>query len=340
MRTIFLLFFLVLLLAPNTTILAQKRVVVEIEAIFPFEPMYGRYVRKSLPSVATYMEAWRVQEPTITLEIRDSLSWAYRYYILNVDTTLMPRVLSYLDASTCVDTTLESDDLSDFPQSRSFLEHFDSDVEKIKRFFATPIRLFDSILQYNPYGDSGFEALFHSFQCAVTDAEFSLFSPSKLDLSIPKELYIKHIASILWYDNDLVVVELTGVELRELMESSYARRYYRVRDERSDLLRFRTPAYLHTSLSSVVHTVNLTKKRGSMIENWPLKAEQKYRIAMNSFLARNYKVVARYGDYKMLLINWLKGDNATFNQRVKTSIQPARVVDKIVCRESKTIFGK
>ncbi len=320
---------------------AQRRIDVVMEGFFPFDPVNGYYLKNSLAPVHTYMEDWRRDEPGLRLCVADSLSWGYRHYCTSVDTTLLPRVMEYLGGSVASvgDTTLRVRDLSDFPQSHSFLDYFASDIQAVKRYFATPLRTFDTVLHYSPYEGNDFEALFHTFQVEVGGADFSFFAPPGFDAKIPRELYIKDVAGLLYYDNDLVVVELSGAQLKELMERSYGRRYYTLSWEEDDLLRFRTPAYLHTSLCGVPHTVNLSKRVGRRVENWGLESKRIYRVAMNSFLARDFKVLLNKGDYKELIIRWLKECENPLRERTQSSLQPARIIEKVRSREEDKIFS-
>ncbi len=324
-----------LLMGTNAS--AQRRVDVSIEGLFSFYPLSGYYCKNSLPAVATYVEAWR-EQGEVHLRVVDSLSWGYRHYCNAVDSTLLPRVMDYIGGELVeADSTMVLRDISDFPQSRSFNEHFASDIEAIKRYFATPLRVFDTTLRYNPYGSSDFESLFHTFQSDITGAELSLFAPTRLDGSLPCELYIRQVVELIHYNNDLVVVEISGRELRQIMERSYSTRYYSVKRGSDDLLRHRSPAYYHLSISGVPHTVNLSKDRGARVENWPLDAKKLYRVAVNSFLGEKYPRVGNYGDYKSLIVEWLRGVVDPFKSEVMADLQPSRLVDEIKQREWQTI---
>lgn len=313
-----------------------------MEGIFSFEPLSGRYVARSLEPVASYVEAWRAEGSEVKLLVGDSLGWGYRHYLGEVDSTLLTRVLGYLQGELIEsgDTTERHyRDLSGFSGSREFKEFFNSDIEAIKRHFSTAVVCFDTTLYYNSYGSSDFESLFHTFQRGVTGADFSIFSPPRFDAALRGESFVRNITSLLYYDNDLVVVEMSGRELRDYMEESYSRRYYRVRTTSDDLLKYRVPAYLHTSLSGVPHTVNLTKAKGKTIENWHLEDDTIYSVALNSFLARDMEVIENYGDYKTLLIRWLRTSKNLFVDNSEADFQPQRILSEIERREMETIFG-
>lgn len=323
-----------------------KKVDVKIEGLFSFDPLSGWYIDESLESVSTYIKSWREETPDLRFCIYDSLRWGYAHYLSEVDTTLLPRVLEYLDAErvdlkdTLAVGSLRYKDLSLFSKDREFEEYFNSDIQAIKRYYATPVAQFDTVLKYNPFDGGNFENLFHSFQSEVSGAELSVFSPSRLTASLPKECYVKDLVSVLYYDNDLVVVEMSGKELKEYMEAAYSRKYYRVRDESDDLLKYKTPAFLFTSLGGVPHTVNLTKSAGKVIENWGLTDDRIYSVAINSFLARDMKVVRVCGDYKTLMLRWLKTTENFFKIKVEADLQPQRIVENIAKREQVSVLGE
>lgn len=334
-RIIFIIFFFFSFFAS-----AQKQVTVVVDGLFPFDPITSRYVVRSLAPISTYAEAWRAEGQKVEIFVIDSLSFGYRYYCEHADTTLKNRVLSYVGATLQTDTSVRVSDISGFSYSADFLAVFDPDIERIKRFYATPIAVFDTAKVYDPYAPCDFMALFHTFQIEVSGADLSIVAPPRRDVSLNKECYIKQLASLLRYDNDLVVVRLSGRQVKDLMEDSYQRRYYQIKDDGSDLLRIFTPAYLYSSIAPVAHTVNLTKPAGRRVENWPLDEDTIYKVALNSFLARDIEGVEVVGEYKMLLINWLRETKNPFRIREDYQLQPARVVARIVEREGKTIFGK
>lgn len=336
MRTIF---FIIIFFA-STFASAQKRVTVVVDGLFSFDPISSRYVVRSLAPVASYGEAWRAEGQKVDIMVVDSLSFGYRYYCDYVDTTLKSRVLDYLEAKIETDTLARVVDISGFPHSRDFLQMFDSDIERVKRYFATPLTIFDTAKVYDPYGPSDFMALFHTFQIEVSGAQLSIVAPTRREAMLQKECYIRHIVNLLRYDNDLVVVKLTGRQIKQLMEESYSRRYYQIKDASSDLLKIFTPAYLYQSIAPVAHTVNITKPAGHRVENWPLDNDTIYSVALNSFAARDIEGAQRVGEYKPLMLNWLVDSKNPIRVRENYNLQPARIVEQIVGREAKTIFGK
>lgn len=335
-----------LFLVTNISASAQRTIFVEPKSIFPFDPLTTYYVKESLAPVDTYVKAWRGEGEQIKLVVGDSsLCAGFRFYIANVDKTLLDSVLSYLNAesiSTISPSSLPpwpNGTIYNFPASKDFITHFDADIERVKRFFATPIAILDSAATFDPYAPSQFSQLFHSFQLQISGADLSLFAPPFMSATLPSEIFVKTIFNIFRFDNDLVVVSLKGGEIKELLEKFYGARYFTLTSERSDLLAHRAPAYLNASLAGAKYEVDLTRQRGSRILNLGLETDTIYSVAMNSYAARELKVKSNMGNYKTLFINYLRADFKTKNSE-QWKLKPERWVEKIKLREMSSIFGK
>lgn len=273
----------------------------------------------------------------VELIINDSLlSKGYKAYIALEDSTLLDRVLTYLNASITSDDTSEiySPKIYDFPQSRDFMKYFASDIEHIKRFYSTPLRKFSSNQQFNPYAPSNFSSLMHDFQLSASGADLSVFAPPRLDAAFAEELYLGSVLSLFYFDNQLVTVNLTGLEIKNLLEDIYGARYYTLKNLQSDLLRTTLPASMHGSLAGAYYTVNLTKNRGHKIEDLELDRRTIYSVVMNSFAAGKLdKPMHEVGEYKYLLIKYLQ-DSKNIENRESWRLKPERWVEEIKARES------
>lgn len=312
-----------------------KRVKVAPEALFSFDPISGRYVKNSLPSVATYIEAWREQGDLELVVSLARLSKGYTIYNRLGDSTLIGRAIEYLGAQKVATDTagLNSDKIYDFPQSKTFNEFFAADVERIKHFYSTPLHQFVDRQQFNPYTPSDFSGLMHDFQLTVSGADLSVFAPPRLDAALPAETYISSIFSLFYFDNQLVIIEMTGREIKKMLEDIYGARFYVLKNEQSDLLRSTLPPSMHASLAGAAYEVNLTRPQGSRIEGLGLDAKQNYRVTMNSFAAQRLdKDVVDIGDYKMLLVKYLK-EKKPIENREQWRLKPERWAREIEVRE-------
>ncbi|MEG1670579.1 MAG: 5'-nucleotidase C-terminal domain-containing protein [Mucinivorans sp.] len=311
-------------------------------AIFPFDPLSGRYLAQSLSPVATFVDAWREEGSKIELEIYDTLLVkGYKIYAQLEDSTLIDRVVSYLKSTiTSRDTVnIYSTNIYDFPPSRDFLAHFESDIQHIKRFFATPIHKLTDCHRFDPYAPSNFSRLMHDFQLSVSGANLSLFAPPRLDAAMEKEIFISSIYNLLYFDNQLVTVNMTGLEIKNLLEKIYEARYYTLKNEQSDLLRTTLPPSMHSSLAGTPFSVNLTRRNGAKIEDLTLDQKAIYKVAMNSFAAQKLdKAMVHIGDYRTLLIKYLQQAKTPQNHE-DWHLKPQRWVDEIKARENLQIYG-
>lgn len=329
------LFFL--LLMPMTAFSQSvKRVSAECRALFPFEPIGGRYVAGSLSQVAEYVEQWRATEDSVSLTFSIRLSPGYSLYEQIADSTLSKRVLAYFEPYTTVDSTITHGiDFKLMPHSRKFTTCFNDDIQRIKRLFATPIaHLSDTLTVSDCYfGASSFASLFHRFQREVSGADISLFAPPVAQGELCGDVYIEDIFNMFRYDNSLVVVRMSRHEIKEYLRSVYTKRYYKLRDTNSDLVRWHTPHYMHLSASGVSHRVNLTKMS---IEDFSLSQDSIYTVVANSFIASKLgKESYSLGDYRVLMIRWLQSIKGSIAPEINEqwSLSPERWVEVIARRE-------
>lgn len=325
------LLFILLLLPVAASGQSTRQVGVDCRALFPFEPLSGRYVAGSLSQVAEYVAQWRDVD-SISLTISPRLTLGYELYEALVDSTLSGRVLGYF-SPVVIDSVKSVVDFNKMPHSRKFLDYFDSDIQRIKRFFATPIAtLIDSLpIGDSYYGASAFASLFHRFQMEVSGASVSFFAPPAESGLLKKEIYIKDVYSLFRFSNDLVVCDMRGSQIKDYLTTVYNKRYYKMESENSDLVRRRTPYYLHSSAAGVSYRVNLTKGR---IEDFSLHPDSVYKVVTNSFEAKKMGASQSFGDYRILLIKWLikcQVVNAEIVER--WSLAPERWVDVATKRE-------
>lgn len=302
------------------------------KSLFGFNPLSNSYAPHNLAPIATYTAAWRKEQPDLQLLVSDSLlDPATKYYLNNIDTTLYHRILTHLTASVDSSTQpIQDSTLYTFPASRELLQAFDTDVQKIRRFFATPLATLDSAKTFDPYAPSTLSQYMHHFQIAASGADLSLWAPPRLNAALNQEPYAKEIFYLYRYENQLVVVQMSGKEVKELLEQIYARRFYALRSAQSDLLNFRLPPSMHQSVAGVAYKYELTKRK---IEAPTLDQTKIYKVAMNSYAASKLnKAVRKVGDYNTLLINHIRNKKTGKNSE-QWRLAPERWVGEIKARE-------
>lgn len=73
------------------------------------------------------------------------------------------------------------------------------------------------------FGDSPFVALIHLIQLELTDADVSFVAPLSLDAQIKEgEVFVRDMFQLYKYENLLYTMKLTGKEIADFLEYSYA----------------------------------------------------------------------------------------------------------------------
>ena len=358
----------------------QKRIITLCaDSPFAFDPVSDKYARGSLAAAATYVEAWREELGEGNVEVRmkrgeSGHTDGYGLYNDLCDTTFFRRIYRWFgigkpvqvadsiprgavlvaDISAAGDTVVKIVDIVGFGNSKNYTDHFREDIMAVKRFFVAPVaELAGAVSTRDSYfGPSAFDALFNTFQHEAAGADISFFAPPRFDTSLAGgNIYVKDIFDLFGYDNTLVSLRVKGSLIREFLEEVYASRYYIMRSPTDDLLRVRTPYYLHDSPAGLSFRVNLTKKKGRRIESLKLADGREfdpnalYCVSLNSFRAKYFTdrgcaVVQDHGDYKRALIKWLlsKENPLPDCEKADWKLIPERWAEEASEREKALVF--
>ena len=173
------------------------------------------------------------------------------------------------------------------------------------------------------FKDTAILDLIQRVQMDVGKADVSMAAVFNLQARIPKgQVTVREMAALYVYENTLVVLEVTGQQLKDALEHSA--RYFRPFEEGKTLLELideKIPAYNFDLAEGVTYEINLRKPFGQRIENLqfkgqPLAPSQKLRLATNNYrvnggggytMYKNAPVVYRSGEeIRELIIDWVE----------------------------------
>jgi len=159
------------------------------------------------------------------------------------------------------------------------------------------------------FGPSEFNDLIHTFQLETTDADISFVSPLSFNTRIDSGwIYVRDMFKLYRYENFLYTMELTGQEIKDYLEYSFAGWFDLMESEDDHLLNFKRDEegnlfysersgspmlvqryYNFSSAAGIKYTVDITKPAGervnikSLSNGSPFVLYEKYKVAINSY---------------------------------------------------------
>ncbi|MBN1665357.1 MAG: bifunctional metallophosphatase/5'-nucleotidase [Deltaproteobacteria bacterium] len=208
---------------------------------------------------------------------------------------------------------------------QAFLSRFDSQYREVKAYVSRPIgKLATSISARDAlFGDSAFMGLIHRIQLEITGspefglnrANISFAAPLLRNASLPSSpdgvLYVRDLFSLYKYENFLYTMQMTGRQVKDYLEYSYAGWMNTMQSDADHMIRFKKNAagnvitdektgmpvpaancYTYDSAAGIRYTVDLTKPAGSrltilsMADGTPFSLTGTYSVAVNSYRAQ------------------------------------------------------
>lgn len=193
-------------------------------------------------------------------------------------------------------------DVGLYPPDEKFAKHFrygfdltrayvNKEVGKLTKTITTRVALL---------GPSLFTDLIHRFQLDITGADISFVAPLSFDADLNRgKIYVRDMFELYKYENLLYTMKLTGHEIKDYLEYSYALWYNTMKGENDDLLLFKTnnsgkkelenQYYNFSSAAGINYTVDVTKPAGnrvnivSLSKGRPFFKDTTYLVAINSY---------------------------------------------------------
>lgn len=193
-------------------------------------------------------------------------------------------------------------DMNGYEPDEAYMAHFAPHMEKIKEYVGKRIGKLETPMDSREayFGPSAFVDYLHRFQLDVTRAEVSFAAPMEYALRMEQgDVYVHDMFSLYRYENMLCVIQLTGQEIKDYLEMSYAQWVGTMKSAADHLLlmgegdtpRLKNHYYDFDSAAGILYEVDVTKPAGqrvtikSMADGKSFDLGRTYRVALNSYRA-------------------------------------------------------
>ncbi len=183
-----------------------------------------------------------------------------------------------------------------------FIEHFQSDIDSVNAFVDRKIGTFKSTIRTRDsyFGNSAFCDFIHNLQLRITKADISFNAPLAFDAGIEAgDVRVSDMFNLYKYENQICVLRMTGKEIHDYLEMSYALWTNRMtsptdhimlleRDEHGGY-GFKNLAFNFDSAAGIDYEVDVTQPEGRkvkiirMSDGRPFDETAWYDVAMNSY---------------------------------------------------------
>lgn len=189
-----------------------------------------------------------------------------------------------------------------YAPDEAFIKEFEPQYQATADFVSRRIgRMNKTISTKEAYfGPSAFIDLIHQLQLDITGADVSFCAPLSFAAEIREgDIYVSDMFNLYKYENMLYTMELTGQEIKDFLEMSYAIWTSQMKSPDDHLMllneedkgfgRFKNPSFNFDSAAGIIYTVDVTKPQGekisikSMADGSPFCLDKTYKVAVNSY---------------------------------------------------------
>lgn len=202
-------------------------------------------------------------------------------------------------------------EMKNYKPDPDFMNKFNGQFEEVKNYVSRPIGNFTESISSREsiFGPSAFVDLIQNIQLALTKADISFTAPLSFNSKINKgEIYVGNMFEIYRYENLLYTMEMSGKEIKDYLEYSYAVWFNQMKSENDHLLNFeldnngnpvqnqrnhsfnlKAPYYSYDCAAGIIYTVDVSKPEGekinilSMTDGSKFDLNKKYKVAVNSY---------------------------------------------------------
>ena len=190
-----------------------------------------------------------------------------------------------------------------FQPDTVFLGRFNKEYREVKEFVSKPIGAIEKTINSKEsfVGCSEFVELIQQVMLDVTKADIAFAEPLAFNASIKEgKIYVRDLFNLYKYENLLYTMNLSGLEIKNYLEFSYAGWLNQMKNADDHVLLFKpmeegekpqlTGAFYNfSSAKGIIYTVNVQKPAGDRVtikclENGkPFALDQIYKVAVNSY---------------------------------------------------------
>lgn len=195
-------------------------------------------------------------------------------------------------------------DMRDYPVDQDFEKTFEPQKKEALNYIDKEIGILTTTLDAKPgfVGPCGFLNLIHQLQMELTGAPISISAPLSMSAVIPAgKLKVGDMFNLYRFENYLYTMRLTGQEIKDELEMSYAAWTNQMKSAKDDLLLLNKDAgddqhlgfknfyFNFDSAAGINYTVDVTKPEGQKItittltDGTPFDLKKEYMVAINSY---------------------------------------------------------
>ena len=193
-------------------------------------------------------------------------------------------------------------DMNNYEVDEDFMKTFKKEYDATADFVSRKIgSIKETISSKEAYfGSCAFIDLIHQLQLDISGADISFCAPLSFAAEIKKgDIYMSDMFNLYRFENMLYVMELSGQEIKDFLEMSYAiwtnqmkspaDHVMLLHDKKQAFGWFQNPTFNFDSAAGIRYTVDVTKPQGkkikilSMADGKPFDLKKTYKVAVNSY---------------------------------------------------------
>jgi 2',3'-cyclic-nucleotide 2'-phosphodiesterase/3'-nucleotidase len=257
----------------------------------------------------------------------DHLGWNFKTANVNGDSVLILGTLSRAKTLAAATITMnynsslikwekeniigENITVSKYQPDNHFMSTFMPSLSIVGNYVSKPLAEITKSVSTREslFGPSEFVDLIHRFQLNKTGADISFVSPLSFDAEIDSGwIRVRDMFKLYRYENFLYTMELSGKEIKDYLEYSFAGWFNQMKSEDDHLLKFKTDDdgkmiysertsspklhrifYNFSSAAGIKYNVDVSKPAGEKVEitslsdGSPFVLNKNYKVAINSY---------------------------------------------------------